>query len=76
MIIDCVRTSESQQVQNTALLLVAALATVAPEIVLHSVMPIFTFMGSSVLRKDDEYSALVIDQVGINRISHLYFGSY
>ncbi|EGD93388.1 protein kinase subdomain-containing protein [Trichophyton tonsurans CBS 112818] len=62
LIIDCVRTSESQQVQNTALLLVAALATVAPEIVLHSVMPIFTFMGSSVLRKDDEYSALVIDQ--------------
>ncbi|KAK2861375.1 snoRNA-binding rRNA-processing protein utp10 [Arthroderma sp. PD_2] len=62
LIIDCVRTSESPQVQNTALLLVAALATVAPEIVLHSVMPIFTFMGLSVLRKDDEYSALVIDQ--------------
>ncbi|KAF3490614.1 U3 small nucleolar RNA-associated protein 10 [Arthroderma uncinatum] len=62
LIIDCVRTSESPQVQNTALLLVAALATVAPEIVLHSVMPIFTFMGSNVLRKDDEYSALVIDQ--------------
>ncbi|KMU73239.1 hypothetical protein CISG_09972, partial [Coccidioides immitis RMSCC 3703] len=62
LIIDCVRTSESPQVQNTALLLVAGLATVAPELVLHSVMPIFTFMGSSVLRKDDEYSALVIDQ--------------
>jgi U3 small nucleolar RNA-associated protein 10 len=25
-------------------------------------MPIFTFMGSSVLRKDDEYSVSVIDQ--------------
>lgn len=64
LIIDCIRTSESPQVQNTALLVVAGLATIAPELVLHSVMPIFTFMGSSVLKKDDEYSALVIDQVG------------
>ena len=63
LIIDCVRTSESPQVQNTGLLLVAGLATVAPELVLHSVMPIFTFMGSSVLSKDDAYSSLVIDQV-------------
>lgn len=63
LIVDCVRTAESPQVQNTALLLVAGLAVVAPELVLHSVMPIFTFMGSSVLRKDDEYSAHVIDQV-------------
>jgi U3 small nucleolar RNA-associated protein 10 len=49
-------------VQNTALLLVAGLSVVAPELVLHSVMPIFTFMGSNVLRKDDEYSVSVIDQ--------------
>ncbi|OJD16592.1 hypothetical protein AJ78_03232 [Emergomyces pasteurianus Ep9510] len=62
LIIDCVRSSQSPQVQNTALLLVAGLATIAPELILHSVMPIFTFMGSSVLKKDDEYSALVIDQ--------------
>lgn len=63
LIVDCVRTTESPQVQNTALLLVAGLAIAVPELVLHSVMPIFTFMGSSVLRKDDEYSAHVIDQV-------------
>ncbi|KAJ9229994.1 U3 small nucleolar RNA-associated protein 10 [Paecilomyces variotii] len=62
LVIDCVRTTESPQVQNTALLLVAGLSVVAPELVLHSVMPIFTFMGSSVLRKDDEYSVSVIDQ--------------
>ncbi|PGH07574.1 hypothetical protein AJ79_06244 [Helicocarpus griseus UAMH5409] len=62
LIIDCVRTSQSPQVQNTALLLIAGLATIAPELILHSVMPIFTFMGSNVLKKDDEYSALVIDQ--------------
>lgn len=48
--------------QNVALLLVAGLSVIAPELVLHSVMPIFTFMGSNVLRKDDEYSVSVIDQ--------------
>ena len=63
LVIDCIRTSDSPQVQNTALLLVSGLAAIAPELVLHSIMPIFTFMGSSVLKKDDEYSALVIDQV-------------
>lgn len=62
LVIDCVRTTNSPQVQNYALLLIAGLANIFPEMVLHSVMPIFTFMGSSVLRKDDEYSAHVIDQ--------------
>jgi U3 small nucleolar RNA-associated protein 10 len=63
LIIDCVRTSESPAVQNTALLLVAGLSVLVPELVLHSVMPIFTFMGASVLRKDDAYSSHVVDQV-------------
>ncbi|KAJ5976317.1 hypothetical protein N7481_010024 [Penicillium waksmanii] len=54
LVVDCV--------QNAALLLVAGLSVIAPELVLHSVMPIFTFMGSSVLRKDDDYSVSVIDQ--------------
>ncbi|XHG01646.1 snoRNA-binding rRNA-processing protein utp10, variant 3 [Aspergillus wentii] len=62
LVVDCVRTTESPQVQNAALLLVAGLSIIAPELVLHSVMPIFTFMGSSVLRKDDDYSVSVIDQ--------------
>ncbi|RAL03856.1 snoRNA-binding rRNA-processing protein UTP10 [Aspergillus ibericus CBS 121593] len=62
LVVDCVRTTDSPQVQNAALLLVAGLSVIAPELVLHSVMPIFTFMGSSVLRKDDEYSVSVIDQ--------------
>jgi U3 small nucleolar RNA-associated protein 10 len=33
-----------------------------PEAVLHSVMPIFTFMGSTILRQGDDYSAHVIDE--------------
>ena len=48
--------------QNVALLLIAGLSVIAPELVLHSVMPIFTFMSSSVLHKYDEYSVSVIDQ--------------
>ncbi|KAF8439525.1 armadillo-type protein [Terfezia claveryi] len=62
VLVNCIRSTQSPQVQNRALLLVAALADVAPEVVLHSVMPIFTFMGANVLRQDDEYSAHVIEQ--------------
>lgn len=62
LLVDCVQKSTSPQVQNEALLLIAGLADATPELVLHSVMPIFTFMGNSVLRKNDEYSAHVIDQ--------------
>ncbi|KAJ5042782.1 uncharacterized protein L3040_004175 [Drepanopeziza brunnea f. sp. 'multigermtubi'] len=62
LLVDCVQNTTSPQVQNAALLLVASLADTAPELVLHSVMPIFTFMGSSVLRQNDEYSAHVINQ--------------
>lgn len=62
LLVDCVQKTASPQVQNVALLLIASLADTVPELVLHSVMPIFTFMGSSVLRQNDEYSAHVISQ--------------
>ena len=62
LLVDCVQKTASPQVQNAALLLIASLADTAPELVLHSVMPIFTFMGSSVLRQNDEYSAHVISE--------------
>lgn len=62
-LIACVRTSTNPQVHNRALLLLAALAQVVPDLILNHVMPIFTFMGASVLRQDDEYSAHVIEQV-------------
>jgi U3 small nucleolar RNA-associated protein 10 len=62
LLVDCVQKTASPQVQNAALLIISSLADVAPELVLHSVMPIFTFMGNSVLRQNDDYSALVISQ--------------
>ncbi|TVY82314.1 U3 small nucleolar RNA-associated protein [Lachnellula suecica] len=62
LLVDCIQKTASPQVQNSALLLIASLADTAPELVLHSVMPIFTFMGNSVLRQNDDYSAHVITQ--------------
>lgn len=62
LLVDCVQRTASPQVQNAALLLIASIADTAPELVLHSVMPIFTFMGGSVLRQSDDYSAHVIEQ--------------
>jgi U3 small nucleolar RNA-associated protein 10 len=62
LLVNCIQKSSSPVVQNAALLLIASLATTAPSLVLHSVMPIFTFMGTSVLRQSDDYSAHVVYQ--------------
>ncbi|KIW88364.1 uncharacterized protein Z519_10933 [Cladophialophora bantiana CBS 173.52] len=62
LVTDCVRSSENPQVQTTALLLCSSLASLAPDRILHSVMPIFTFMGKGILSKDDERSIYVTNQ--------------
>jgi len=62
VLVSCIRSTTSPQVQNSALLLLSNLADIAPDTVKHSVMPIFTFMGANTLRQDDEYSAHVIEQ--------------
>ena len=62
VLVDCIRTTKSPQVRNAALLLVSALATAAPELILHSVMPVFTFMGANVLHEDDGFSAYVMSR--------------
>ena len=62
VLIDCIRTTPSPQVRNTSLLLLSAIVNVVPDLVIHSVMPVFTFMGSSILRQEDEYSSYVVMQ--------------
>ncbi|KAF2461746.1 hypothetical protein BDY21DRAFT_329518 [Lineolata rhizophorae] len=62
LLVDCIRTTSNLQVQNITLLLLSSFATWAPELVLHNVMPIFTYMSTTVLRQNDDYSAHVIDQ--------------
>ncbi|KAL8715540.1 MAG: hypothetical protein Q9220_000876 [cf. Caloplaca sp. 1 TL-2023] len=61
-LVDCVRNSSNPHVQQVALLIIARLADVAPELVLHNVMPIFTFMSSNIMRRKDDYSAYVVKQ--------------
>ncbi|KAH7389982.1 hypothetical protein BKA66DRAFT_414358 [Pyrenochaeta sp. MPI-SDFR-AT-0127] len=67
LLIDCIRHSTSPQVQNSALLLIANLASWVPDLILHNLMPIFTFLGSTLLRQNDDYSAQVVDKT-ISRV--------
>ncbi|XP_043915044.1 HEAT repeat-containing protein 1 isoform X2 [Protopterus annectens] len=62
LIVQCVRTSNMPQTHHHALLLLGAVAGIFPEKVLHNIMPIFTFMGASVMRLDDMYSFQVISK--------------
>lgn len=62
LVTDCVRSTENPQVQTTALLLLASLASIAPDRILHTIMPIFTFMGTGILSRDDERSVYVTNQ--------------
>lgn len=55
--------ADNPQTFHQALLLIASIARLAPESVLHNVMPIFTFMGSNVFHRDDSHSFRVVQQV-------------
>ncbi|XP_063979468.1 HEAT repeat-containing protein 1 [Diachasmimorpha longicaudata] len=63
LISQCIRTSHNPQTHHHALLVLVELFKVADiDIALHNIMPIFTFMGSSVLRQDDAYSIQIISK--------------
>lgn len=62
VVVQCIRMTDNPQTHNQALLLMATVASVYPECVLHNIMPVFTFMGANVLRQDDNYSFQVIQQ--------------
>lgn len=62
LLVDCVQKTSSPQVQNLALLVISSLAHHVPKLILHSVMPIFTFMGSSIFQQNDGYSLHVFNQ--------------
>ncbi|KAL8680496.1 MAG: hypothetical protein Q9186_003339 [Xanthomendoza sp. 1 TL-2023] len=63
ILVDYVRNSSNPQVQQTALLLVSVLASIVPDIIIHNVMPIFTYMSSSIMKRTDDYSAYVVKQI-------------
>ncbi|KAI0920552.1 hypothetical protein AcV5_010550 [Taiwanofungus camphoratus] len=62
VLVELIRASESPQTFHQALLLMASLARLAPEAVLHNVMPVFTFMGSNIFHRDDTYSFRVVQK--------------
>ena len=62
LIADCVRTSESPQVQTQALLLSASLSSIAPDKVIHHIMPVFTFMGKKLLSQTNQHTVHVINE--------------
>ncbi|KAL8675492.1 MAG: hypothetical protein Q9168_000004 [Polycauliona sp. 1 TL-2023] len=62
ILVECIRNSSSPQVQQQALLLVSILAGIVPDLVIHNVMPIFTFMNSGIMKRTDDYSAYIVKQ--------------
>ena len=62
VVTDVFRTAENPQVQTSALQLASSLAALAPDRVIHNLMPIFTFTSTKLISKDDEHSINVIHQ--------------
>lgn len=62
-VINVVKVSNDPSTFQQALLLLSNMAKLAPETVIHSAMPIFTFVGSTVLQRDDAFSFSVVERV-------------
>lgn len=63
LIVSTMRLSPNQQTQHHALILLSNCAQMVPDQIILHVMTIFTFMGNSVLRQDDEYTFKITCQV-------------
>ncbi|XP_073824259.1 HEAT repeat containing 1 homolog l(2)k09022 [Musca autumnalis] len=65
-IVQCLRASQNPQTHHNALLLLSHCAGLFPQQVLHNIVDIFTFMGSSVVRHDDAFSFHIINDIIIS----------
>lgn len=63
LIVSTMRLSLNQQTQHHALILLSNCAQMVPDQIILHVMTIFTFMGNSVMRQDDEYTFKITCQV-------------
>lgn len=63
LVVKCIRGSPNPQTHHHALQLLSHTAKILPDQVLHNMMDIFTFMGSSVVRHDDAYSFQIITDI-------------
>jgi U3 small nucleolar RNA-associated protein 10 len=71
VVIKVIRASNNPRTAQRALLVAGELARLVPEGVLHNVMPIFTFMGTSELQRDDAYSFGVVEKVSPSSNSYM-----
>lgn len=62
-VVKCIRGTQNPQTHHHALQLLSHSAKMLPDQVLHNMMDIFTFMGSSVVRHDDAYSFQIITNI-------------
>lgn len=61
-IVDYMRISLDPHVSQQTILLMAELARLCPDQTCQSMMPIFTFVGTHVIQRDDAFSARVVDK--------------
>ncbi|KAF8315807.1 hypothetical protein DL93DRAFT_2154983 [Clavulina sp. PMI_390] len=75
VLVRLIGTSENPQTFNQALLLIGNMARFASESIIHTIMPIFTFIDKNVIHRDDEFSFKVVQQAITNivpvMVSHL-----
>nr|CAB3252292.1 HEAT repeat-containing protein 1 [Phallusia mammillata] len=61
-VVHFIQQTENSLVHREAILLLAESVQFFPDKIVHTIMSIFTFMGSSLLRRDDSYSFQVMSQ--------------
>lgn len=74
LVITCIKKSPNPQTHHHALLLLSHLAQMTPDQVLHDIIPIFTFVGTALIRHDDSYSYQIIDKIIENIVPKLIKG--
>ncbi|EDW12577.1 HEAT repeat-containing protein 1 homolog [Drosophila mojavensis] len=62
-VVQCLRNTQNPQTQQHALLFLTRCAALYPQQVLHKIVEIFTFVGSTVARHDDAFSLHIIRNV-------------
>ncbi|KAH8393595.1 HEAT repeat-containing protein 1 homolog [Drosophila serrata] len=63
LVVQCLRHTRNPQTQQHALLFLAQCASMYPQQVLHNIVEIFTFVGSTVAQHDDAFSVHIIHKV-------------
>ena len=60
LVVDYLQGAPGTQVRQSAFMLLSSIATAVPTAIVHSVMPIFTLMGTTVMKQSDEHSMNVV----------------